>query len=55
VPLARRLHRLDVLLDVSGQHDRELAEHLAHAGRGTLHRMRGHRDVAPALNRAFAA
>ncbi|MGY1673671.1 vWA domain-containing protein [Geodermatophilus sp. SYSU D00710] len=53
-PLAARLPRLDVLLDVSGEQDVELARELARAGRGRLARIRTHRDVAPALSRAFA-
>lgn len=48
-PLAARLPRLDVLLDVTGEHDIELAGELARAGRGRLRRVRTHRDVAPAL------
>jgi Mg-chelatase subunit ChlD len=53
-PDAARLPRLDVLLDVSGEHDVQLARELAQAGRGRLARIRTHRDVAPALSRAFA-
>ena len=52
-PLAARLPRLDVLLDVSGEHDAELAADLTRRGRGTMAVIRGHRDVAPALSRAF--
>lgn len=48
-PLAARLPRVDVLLDVTGEHDIELAGELARAGRGRLRRVRTHRDVAPAL------
>jgi len=54
-PLAARLPRLDVLLDTAGEHDLELGRELAVAGRGRLLRVRHHRDVAPALSRAFAA
>jgi Mg-chelatase subunit ChlD len=53
-PEAARLPRLDVLLDVSGETDVELARQLARAGRGRFARIRTHRDVAPALRRAFA-
>jgi Mg-chelatase subunit ChlD len=52
-PLAARLPRLDVLLDVSGEHDAELAADLARRGRGSLAVIRTHRDVAPALSRMF--
>jgi Mg-chelatase subunit ChlD len=48
------LTRLDVLLDASGEHDAELARDLARLGRGRLARIRGHRDVAPAVSRLFA-
>ena len=53
-PEAARLPRLDVLLDVSGETDVELARQLARGGRGRFARIRTHRDVAPALRRAFA-
>jgi Mg-chelatase subunit ChlD len=53
-PVAARLPRLDVLLDVGGEHDLELARDLARRGRGRLARIRHHRDVAPALGKAFA-
>lgn len=52
---AARLPRLDVLLDVSGEKDVELGRELASLGRGSLHRVRDYRDVAPALSAAFAA
>lgn len=52
---AARLPRLDVLLDVSGEKDVELGRELAALGRGRLYRLRGYRDVAPALSAAFAA
>jgi len=52
-PDAARLPRLDVLLDVSGEHDLQLGRELALAGRGRFARIRTHRDVAPALSRAF--
>ena len=54
-PYAARLPRLDVLLDVTGENDPDLAHELARAGRGRLYRVRTHRDVAPALSQAFAA
>lgn len=53
-PVAGRLPRLDVLLDESGEKDLELGRELAAAGRGRLARIRTYRDVAPALQRAFA-
>lgn len=49
--VAARLPRLDVLLEVEGEHDGELAADLARLGRGQLFPVRHHRDVAPALNR----
>jgi len=52
---AARLARLDVLLDVSGEHDLELGRELARAGHGQLVRIRQHRDVAPGLTKVFAA
>jgi Mg-chelatase subunit ChlD len=53
-PFAARLPRLDVLLDVSGEHDLELGRELAQLGRGRINAIHGYRDVAPALTRAFA-
>ena len=56
-PLAARLSRLDVLLDVGtppGEHDLDLGRDLAHAGRGTLRPIHHHRDIAPALSAIFA-
>jgi hypothetical protein len=53
VPLAAGLERLDILLDVSGEHDLELARELAHAGRGRFCPITTHRDVAPALDVIF--
>jgi Mg-chelatase subunit ChlD len=53
-PDAARLPRLDVLLDVSGEHDLPLGRDLALAGRGRFARIRTYRDVAPALSRAFS-
>lgn len=52
-PVAAALPRLDVLLDTTGEKDVDLGRDLAHAGRGTLHLLRGHRDVAPALSEVF--
>jgi Mg-chelatase subunit ChlD len=52
-PAAARLPRLDVLLDVTGEHDLELGRDLAAAGRGRLRTVRTHRDVAPALTAVF--
>lgn len=51
---ASALPRLDVLLDVSGEQDEALARDLARLGRGRLARIRGYRDVAPAVTRLFA-
>jgi hypothetical protein len=48
------LARLDVLLDTSGEQDEELARDLARLGHGRLARIRGYRDVAPAISRIFA-
>jgi Mg-chelatase subunit ChlD len=53
-PLAARLARLDVLFDVSGEQDEELARDLARLGRGRLRRIRTYTDVAPALSAVFA-
>jgi Mg-chelatase subunit ChlD len=54
-PLAARLPRLDVLLDVSGEQDAELGHDLARLGRGRLRLIRGYTDVAPALSEIFAS
>jgi Mg-chelatase subunit ChlD len=51
---AAQLPRLDVLLDVAGERDLELARQLARSGRGRLRPVRTHRDVAPALSEIFA-
>jgi len=51
---ATGLARLDVLLDASGVHDEELARDLARLGHGRLARVRGYRDVAPAVSGLFA-
>ncbi|WP_395727542.1 VWA domain-containing protein [Nakamurella sp.] len=53
-PIAGRLPRLDVLLDESGEKDLDLGRELATAGHGRFARIRTYRDVAPALQRAFA-
>lgn len=52
-PAARRLPRLDVLVDVSGECDPPLGRDLAAMGRGTYATVRTYRDVAPALDRCF--
>jgi Mg-chelatase subunit ChlD len=52
--LAPRFGRLDVLLEVDGEHDAELGTELSRLGHGEIMAVRHHRDVAPALNRAFA-
>jgi Mg-chelatase subunit ChlD len=54
-PLVARLPRLDVLFDVSGEQDEELARDLARLGRGRLRRIRAYTDVAPALGAVFAS
>ncbi|SHN48139.1 vWA domain-containing protein [Cryptosporangium aurantiacum] len=57
-PLAARLPRLDVLLDIGtppGEHDLDLGRDLAEAGRGRLRPIRSHRDVAPALTSIFTS
>jgi Mg-chelatase subunit ChlD len=53
-PLAARLPRLEVLLDVTGEQDPELARDLARLGHGRLRHFRTYRDVAPALSEIFA-
>ena len=52
-PIAARLPRLDVVLDLSGEHDLELARELTRAGRGAMQTVLTHRDVATALARIF--
>ena len=52
-PIAARLPRLDVVLDLSGEHDLELARELTRAGRGAMQTVLTHRDVATALTRIF--
>jgi hypothetical protein len=54
-PIAARLARLDVMLDLSGEHDTELARELSRSGRGMLQTVLTHRDVGPALTRIFAS
>jgi Mg-chelatase subunit ChlD len=51
---AARIPRLDVLLDVSGEHDLQLGRELAHEGRGRVARINDHRDVAGAVNAVFS-
>lgn len=51
---AARLVRLDVLLDVTGEHDASLARDLARLGRGRLRAVRTYHDIAPALGAIFA-
>jgi Mg-chelatase subunit ChlD len=41
--------RIDVLLDVSGNHDRELGAEIARAGRGSMYAIKTYLDVVPAL------
>ncbi len=53
-PAAARLPRLDVLLDLSGEHDLELGRDLARAGHGRVIGIRNYRDVAPGLSQALA-
>jgi Mg-chelatase subunit ChlD len=50
---AAALPRVDVLLDVTAEHDLLLGREIALAGRGHLYPIASHRDVAPALVRAF--
>jgi Mg-chelatase subunit ChlD len=50
---ASRLPRLDVLFDVTGEKDPDLARDLARLGRGLALPIRGVGDVAPALGRAL--
>ena len=51
--IARGAPRLDVLVDVSGEHDLEVARGVARAGRGLALPVRSHRDVAAAVTRCF--
>jgi len=52
--IAAMLPRLDVLIDVSGEHDLDLGRDLAAVGHGRCLPVTGYRDVAPALHRIFA-
>jgi len=52
--VARSLPRVDVLVDVSGEHDLDVARGVARAGRGVALPVRTHRDVAVAVARCFA-
>ena len=54
-PIAALLPRLDVMLDLSGEHDTDLARELTRAGRGVMQTVLSHRDVAPALTRIFTS
>jgi len=49
-PVAARFGELHVLLETDGEHDADLGGQLARLGHGRLAPIRGHRDVAPALN-----
>lgn len=48
--VAARFSELHVLLETDGEHDLPLGRDLARLGHGTLHPVRTHRDVAPALS-----
>jgi Mg-chelatase subunit ChlD len=52
---AARLPRLDLLFDVTGERDSDLAKDLVSLGRGAMRPIRDHHDVAPALGAIFAA
>jgi Mg-chelatase subunit ChlD len=54
-PFSARLPRLEVLLDVTGEQDPDLARDLARLGHGRLRMIRTYRDVAPALSEIFAS
>ncbi len=49
IAAAAALPRLDILFDIGGERDSELAAGLAKAGRGIVSPIVDHRDVAPAL------
>ncbi len=51
--MARRLPRLDVLLETDGEHDVALGTDLARLGRGRLARVASYPDVSIALNHIF--
>jgi Mg-chelatase subunit ChlD len=51
---AAGLSRLDVLLDTSGEHDREMAGELARLGHGRLAQVGDYRAVSSALSSLFA-
>jgi Mg-chelatase subunit ChlD len=53
-PAAAALARLDVLFDISGEQDAELARDLAHSGRGRIAAIRTYRDVAAGVSRFFS-
>lgn len=50
---ATGLPRLDVLVDISGEHDTDLARDLARIGHGRFAQAATYRDVAPALTDLF--
>jgi Mg-chelatase subunit ChlD len=50
---ASRLPRLDVLVDVSGEHDTALGRALARLGRGRFRELHNHHDVPPAIGAFF--
>lgn len=52
-PFAARVPRLDVLFDVSGENDGDMARELARLGHGRLARINTYRDVAPAVSTIF--
>lgn len=50
---ARRLQRVDVLVDVSAEHDLDMARSIARAGQGLAIPVRDHRSAAVAVSRCF--
>lgn len=52
---AARLPRLDVLVDVAGEHDLALARDLARFGRGRMLPLRTYKDAPAAVSMAFGA
>lgn len=52
--VATRLPRIDVLFDVAGERDSELAAQIAGAGRGLVLPVKGFGDVPGALSRVFS-
>lgn len=53
--IAAKAPRLDVMLDVSGEHDALLGAELSKAGHGSMRVVRSHRDVVKALEDIFVA